>query len=132
MPWQEEVSFAALSDTAMAITGDISLSGDLPDRVLTTAGGAEIWLSFVEDWSSAWNFGDPEVWSGGIYAVEEDPGALENGNTLCGADPATYVVFTPIESEFTGAFLQLAVFSGDQPENIDSPGLCGTLNYALE
>ena len=132
MPWQTDIDLAALSTTAMAITGDISISGPDEEKVITTASGAEIWLSFYEDRSSGWNLSDPEVWPGGVYEVTEDPGALEGGNTLCGEVAASYIVFTPIEDEIMGAFLQLAVFSGDAPENIESAGLCGTLNYALD
>lgn len=132
MPWQTDISLGALSSTAMAITGDISISGPDEEKVITTASGAEVWLSFHEDRSSGWNLSDNEVWPGGVYEVTEDPGALENDNTLCGEAAASYIVFTPIEDAIMGAFLQLAVFSGDAPENIESAGLCGTLNYAFE
>lgn len=132
MPWQTDASFAALSNTALSITGDIDLSGTDGDTVLMTANGSEISLSFVEDRSSGWNLNDNEVWPGGVFAVNEYPGELENGNTLCGGDVPTHIVFTPLEDEIMGPYLQLAVFSGDAPENIDSAGLCGTLNYALD
>lgn len=132
MPWQSEASFAALSNTALSITGDIAFSDPDGDMVLTTADGTEIGLSFVEDRSSAWAIGDPEVWAGGVFAVDEDPGELENGNTLCGPEEASYIVFSPLDDGISGPYLQMAVFSGDAPENIDSPGLCGTLNYALD
>lgn len=131
MPWQRDASFAALSDTAFSITGDITLTGTPEEKILTTASGAEIYLHFVEDRSSGWNLSDPEVWPGGVFAVDEDPGELENGNTLCGEDPATYLVFTPLEDSIAGSILQIAVFNGAAPENIDSNGLCGTFNYAL-
>lgn len=131
MPWQTDAGFAALSNTAMAITGDIFLEGSEQEKTLTTANGTEIGLSFIEDRSSGWNLSDNEVWPGAVFAVDEDPGELENGNTLCGEDAATYVVFTPIEDS-AGPFLQMAVFSGAAPENIESAGLCGTLNYEAE
>ena len=128
MPWQEDASFAAYSTTAESVTGDISISGSDSEKVLTTADGSEIGLSFVEDRSSGWNLNDNEVWPGGVFALDEDPGALENGNTLCGEDSASYLVFTPLDEET----LQMAVFSGNAPENIESPGLCGTYNYIPE
>lgn len=133
MPWEENGTFPAYSTTAEAVTGDITLRGGEVNKILTTAGGAEIPLIYVEDSSSAWNLGDPEVWSGGIFAVAEDPGELENGNYLCGADwDATFVVFTPIELPGMDPILQMAVFGGDQPDNIDDPDLCGTYNYVIE
>ncbi len=131
MPWQSDTSFAALSATAFSITGDISLTGTAQEKTLQTASGDEIFLHFVEDRSSAWNLSDPEIWPGAIFSVVEDPGPLENGNTLCGDGPATYLVFTPLEDDIAGSILQIAVFAGAPPENIDSNGLCGTLNYAL-
>lgn len=128
MPWQEDASFAAYSTTAESVTGDISISGSDSEKVLTTADGTEIGLSFVEDRSSGWNLNDNEVWPGGVFALDEDPGALVNGNTLCGGEEATYLVFTPLDD----TLLQMAVFSGRAPENIESPGLCGTYNYSIE
>ncbi len=131
MPWHSDASFAALSDTAFSITGDITLTGTALAKILKTASGGEISLHFVEDRSSAWNLSDPEIWPGAVFAIAEDPGPLENGNTLCGDGPATYLVFTPLEDDIAGSILQIAVFAGASPENIDSNGLCGTLNYAL-
>ncbi len=128
MPWQVDASFAALSSTAQSVTGDISVHGSDAEKVLITADGTEIGLTFVEDRSSGWNLNDNEVWPGGVFALDEDPGALENGNTLCGEDSASYLVFTPLDEET----LQMAVFSGNAPENIESPGLCGTYNYIPE
>lgn len=131
LPWEGDQTLYALSTTAMAITGDISLSG--PEEVLriTTASGAEIWLSLHEARSSGWSLTDGEVWPGMVYQVTEDPGALEGGNTLCGNDPARFAVLSPIANEMLGDYVQLAFFSGDAPENIESPGLCGTFSYAL-
>lgn len=128
MPWQKDASFAAYSTTAASITGDISIRGTDSEKVLTTGTGTEITLTFVEDRSSGWNLNDNEVWPGGVFAIAQDPGKLVNDNTLCGADPATYLVFTPLDD----ALLQMAVFSGAAPENIESPGLCGTYNYSIE
>ena len=128
MPWQEDASFAAYSTTAESVTGDLEISGSDAEKVLTTTDGTEIGLSFVEDRSSGWNLNDNEVWPGGVFALDEDPGALENGNTLCGEDSASYLVFTPLDEET----LQMAVFSGAAPENIESPGLCGTYKYSIE
>ena len=76
MPWQEDASFAAYSTTAESVTGDISISGSDSEKVLSTADGSEIGLSFVEDRSSGWNLNDNEVWPGGVFAIDEDPGAL--------------------------------------------------------
>lgn len=128
MPWQKDASFAAYSTTAESVTGDLSISGSDAEKVLTTSTGHEIGLTFVEDRSSGWNLNDNEVWPGGVFAIDEDPGPLVNDNTLCGAEAATYLVFTPLDD----TLLQMAVFSGDAPENIESPGLCGTYNYSIE
>ena len=110
------------------MTGDISISGSDSEKVLTTSTGDEIGLTFVEDRSSGWNLNDNEVWPGGVFAIDADPGKMVNDNTLCGAEDATYLVFTPLDE----TLLQMAVFSGDAPENIESPGLCGTYNYIIE
>lgn len=127
MPWQEDASFEAYSTTAESVTGDIAISGSESEKVLSLSTGDEIGLSFVEDRSSGWNLNDNEVWPGGVFAIDEDPGPLVNGNSFCGAEAATYLVFTPLDD----TLLQMAVFSGEAPENIESPGLCGTFNYII-
>lgn len=132
LPWEGDQTLYALSTTAMAITGDISISGPEEEKVITTASGAEIWLALYEARSSGWSLTDGEVWPGMIYEVTEDPGALEGGNTLCGTDPALFAVLSPIGDDMLGDYVQIAFFSGDAPENIESPGLCGTLNYARD
>lgn len=133
MPWERSGAFPAYSTTAEAVTGDITLRGGEVNKIITTASGAEIPLIYVEDRSSAWNLGDPEVWPGGVFAVAEDTGELENGNYLCGADwEATFVVFTPIDLPGMDPVLQMAVFGGDEPDNIEDPDLCGTYNYSLD
>ncbi len=69
-----------------------------------------------------------------IFQIDQDPGELLNGNTLCGEDDAAgYLVFFEDEMMGGGRSLQLAVFSGDEPPfDINSDGLCGTFGYAVE
>ncbi|MCW1920415.1 hypothetical protein NX862_16760 [Rhodobacter sp. KR11] len=132
LSWLMEAHYAAISTTSESVTGDIDLSAE--DWVWTVdfQGGASLDASFVEQRSSAWMPGDGEVWAGAVLAVEEDPGELENGNTICGEDEASFIVFTPIDAAQIGAELQIAVFSGETPpENIEDPSLCGTYNYAI-
>jgi hypothetical protein len=69
-----------------------------------------------------------------VFRIDQDPGELINGNTLCGGEePAGYMVFFEDEMMGGGRSLQLAVFSGEEPPtDINSDGLCGTFGYAIE
>ena len=64
--------------------------------------------------------------------LNQDPGALENGNYLCDADtPARFIVF--FEDYTFGLALIVSVFSSRKvPHDITSPGICGTYNYMVE
>ncbi|MGL4235724.1 hypothetical protein [Tabrizicola sp.] len=125
--WEEDRSFVAISTTAMAITGDITLSGQPEARVMTVATGARVDLSFIGNVEANWSLTGAGPGPGGVYDVIGDPGAMLNDNSLCGAGtPATFVVFSE-----DGNSMQMAAFSGAQPESIDSPGLCGTYSYAI-
>jgi hypothetical protein len=124
-PWEGEATLAAYSKTAMSITGDIALSGPEDARVVAFASGASAVLQPVGTVAGNWSLSGSEVMDGAAFAIQADPGVLENGNSLCGADmPARFVVFTE-EADF----VQMAVFSGEQPTGIDAPGLCGTYNF---
>ncbi|NBZ89283.1 hypothetical protein [Stagnihabitans tardus] len=132
LSWLMEAHYAASSTTAEGVTGDFDLSAEDWVWTLDFANGASLDTSFVEQRSSAWKPSDGEVWAGAVLEVEEDPGELENGNTLCGAEEASFIVFTPVDEAQIGAALQIAVFSGETPpENIEDPSLCGTYIYEI-
>lgn len=72
-----------------------------------------------------WDWGSEENRTAEVFTFSDDPGKLENGNTLCGESKAKYVVF--FERHAT---LNLAVFSSDSPpRDINSSELCGTFSY---
>lgn len=136
--WQDRGLYEPISSTARAITGAIVLWGN-PDfaepgselRITFEAGPSIGLVSEGASWRE-WSL------SGGkqtaeVFRIDEDPGELLNGNTLCGEDDtAGYLVF--LEGEMMGGrSLQLAVFSGDEPPfDINSDGLCGTFSYGIE
>ncbi len=125
LPWDTDAPMSAYSRTATSITGDIALYGPLDARLMTFETGADMGLSPVGNVMSGWVLGGEELWLGAVYAVKSDPGALKNGNWLCGADqPATFVVFSA-----QADFVLMAVYRGAQPENADDPDLCGTFTY---
>lgn len=135
--WQDARSFQPYSRTATAITGSIVLSGN-PDfakqgstMTISFAGGDEIQLiSEGASWRK-WSAVNGNKLTAEVYRLEGDPGALANGNELCGGPEegnSTYFVFTE-DYLFGTHLLQLAVFrSSEPPHNIDSPRLCGTFS----
>lgn len=75
-----------------------------------------------------WSWVTSEKQTGEVFKIDADPGALENGNTLCGSDAATYAVF--FEEE--GRTLNMAVFrSAAPPDDNTSPDHCGGFSYDI-
>jgi hypothetical protein len=118
----DPVSWIAVSNTAMAITGDIVLD----DYSIKFANGRSLDIEpydteVVADWTG---FGGTP---GNIFKVNPptDPKLL-NGNTLCG-DKVTYVVTTlPHDGELT-----LNVYSSKQPpKSVD--GVCASYSYEAD
>ena len=139
--WQEARSFAPISRTAAAITGLISLSGN---EVFATQ-GSEIRLTFGNgatvsltsegaSWRT-WDVGSQSKQTAEVFRLSGDPGALQNGNTLCrnaDAEQNLYAVF--YEQNLFGGdpTLTMNVFeSAEPPFDIDSSGLCGTFSYQI-
>jgi hypothetical protein len=137
--WQDRGLYEPIGSTARAITGALVLWGN-PEF---GEPGSELRLTF-EAGSSIDVVSEGASWrewslSGGkqtaeVFQIDQDPGELLNGNTLCGGeDAAGYMVFFEEEMMGGGRSLQLAVFSVDEPPfDINSDGLCGTFSYGIE
>lgn len=114
--------WSATSNTAMAITGDITLS---PTRLAMA--GKSLPLAVAADvpaFGTSLNGPRPAR----ILKVTRpaDPKLL-NGNTLCGA-PARWIAVYRTDA---GKSLNMAVFSSvAQPTGEDDKGLCGTFLYS--
>ena len=138
--WQEARSFAPISRTAGAITGEIALSGNQEFATegssmgLTFGNGAAVDLTSEGASWRTWDVGGQGKQTAEVFRLSDDPGSLQNGNTLCGGeDPAPlYAVFYE-QSLFGGdPSLTMAVFqSAEPPFDINSPGLCGTFTYEI-
>lgn len=132
--WQDARSFAPYSRTAVAITGAIKLSGN-PDFAtkgssmeISFGDGRSVKLTSEAASHNQWDLVNDEKRTAEIFTFSDDPGKLENGNTLCGGSKAKYAVF--FERDAT---LNLAVFSSQKPpQNINSTELCGTFSYEVE
>jgi hypothetical protein len=122
----------ALSSTAMAITGDITMS---PTRIAFSGGAA---LPLAAEGALAGFKADGKPVAATLYrvTVPADP-ALLNNNHLCGgggsaAKPASFVVtWRPAPGPATGPESRaLAVYSGAvRPSSDSDPTLCGTFLY---
>ncbi|WP_397542671.1 hypothetical protein [Roseovarius salis] len=70
-----------------------------------------------------------------VFKLSDSPGALRNGNTLCGGENTEenlYAVFYEQTLFDLPATLALAVFQSVKPPfDINSPGLCGTYTYNI-
>ena len=120
-------AFDPMSRTANAVTGPVIAS----ESRLIFGNGAQTALSHLSDTSADWGDSGTDV-TAQVFAMEADPGELLNGNTLCGGDSPSHLV--AYQNEIFGMWsMTLAVFHGeDVPEDLDSPGLCGTYSYALD
>ena len=137
--WRSQKNFEPISHTAEAITGALNFSG-APDAALAGsplklrfARGKPVVLTSVGMATARWQeFGDIQMRSAEIFRLDHDPGRLNNGNRLCGGakdPPARYIVLFQSPTPDAG-LLSAAVFqSAAPPQNIDSPGLCGTFSY---
>jgi hypothetical protein len=138
--WQDARSFAPISRTASAITGAITLSGN-PEFATE---GSSTGLIFGDDaavnltsqdasWRT-WDVGGQGKQTAEVFRLSDDPGPLQNGNTLCGGGnpEPLYAVFYE-QSLFGGdPTLTMAVFQSIEPPfDINSSGLCGTFTYEI-
>ncbi|MBE1711180.1 MULTISPECIES: hypothetical protein [Mesorhizobium] len=137
--WQDKRKFEPYSRTAESITGTIRLSGN-PDfaapgskMAITFGNGKKVGLTSMGASWRQWDETSGSKATAEVFKLSSDPGALRNGNTLCGdpkSEPARYVVFLEKSSYGASPLLGMAVFaSKDAPRDINSPNLCGTFNY---
>ncbi|WP_417260673.1 hypothetical protein [Celeribacter sp.] len=101
---------------------------------LTFGDGAVVNLtSHGASWRT-WDEGGQDKQTAEVFRLSEDPGALGNGNTLCGGGnpEPLYAVFYE-QSLFGGdPMLTMAVFQSIEPPfDTNSPGLCGTFTYEI-
>ena len=130
--------FQPSSTTAEGITGPIRLSGYHAGKTTLTFGDKKtVVLTSVGGGVGAWDAARPnEKTTGEIFRLSRDPGPLNIGNFLCGnpkTHPARYIVFLDGPPEGGAPMLRAAVFwSKKAPRDINSPGLCATLNYTAD
>ncbi|MER9836145.1 hypothetical protein NKJ28_14350 [Mesorhizobium sp. M0145] len=140
--WQDKRKFEPYSRTAESVTGAIQLSGN-PDfaapgskMAITFGNGRKVGLTSVGASWRQWDETSESKATAEVFRLSGDPGALRNGNTLCGdpkSDPARYVVFLERSSYGASPLLGMTVFgSKDTPHDINSPNLCGTFNYSTD
>lgn len=114
--------YAAISNTAMSITGDISFD----DFGITFANGKS--LEFSELTADHLTV-DGQDRPASVYRVAKpaDP-KLENGNRLCGSGPVTYVASWGIDGDDLATVV--AVFTGrDEPDS--SEEMCASYTYEI-
>ncbi|KZY40881.1 hypothetical protein A3731_12500 [Roseovarius sp. HI0049] len=138
--WQDAGSFAPISRTAVAITGEITLSGNAEFAVegssmeMTFGNGAAVGLTSVGASWRVWDMSG-EKSTAEVFKLSGPPGELLNGNMLCGEAAAgenLYAVFLEQRISNLSPVLVLAVFqSVEPPFDIDSAGLCGTYSDAI-
>ncbi|MGA1799097.1 hypothetical protein VH567_09985 [Sphingomonas sp. 4RDLI-65] len=117
-----EERWSATSTTAMAITGDITLS---PTRLM--AAGKVFPLAVVADVTTFGTARGPQAARLLRITKRVNP-VLRNGNRLCGAAPVRWIA---VYRSDAGKMLNLAAFSGArQPKGESDAGLCGTFLYA--
>ncbi|RAH99791.1 hypothetical protein DLJ53_18695 [Acuticoccus sediminis] len=119
------MTYEAASRTAESITGPVTLS----QSSIAFGNGASVALKLVEDGvGGSWDGLDGSG-PGQIFELAGDPGALLNGNTLCGPGTASYLVASAA-TRYGMKTLTLAVFQGDTvPTGADGADLCGTYGY---
>jgi len=140
--WQDQRMFEPYSRTAQSITGPIKLSGNPQfatrgsEMFLTFGNGNTVKLTSVGAWWKTWSLASDDKVTGEIFQLEHDPGPLNYGNTLCGdpgKNPARFFVFHQDTGASGTELLGVAVFRSEKPpDDINSPGLCGTFNFYAE
>ncbi|THD35023.1 MAG: hypothetical protein E7773_11180 [Sphingomonas sp.] len=123
--WQDPRPLVPLSRTAQAITGPVRVR---PQSI--TFNGKVVRSRLVGKWWREWDDTGKKS-TASVYALSSDPGALRQGNTLCGAGAkARFVVLWQSYQDGVGGAVNMSVWSSaTKPEDKDSPGLCGTYSY---
>ena len=139
--WQDRRTFPPYSRTAEAITGAIKLSGNKRfasaggTMTVTFGRGKPVKLTSIGTSHRRWSDVSDQKVTAEVFRLENDPGRLKGGNTLCGdlvKEPARYMALNDAVGFDGEPILGVAVFSSKQvPKDINSPGLCGTFNYSI-
>lgn len=138
--WQDARSFAPISRTASAITGAITLSGNPEFAIegssmgLSFGDGAAVTLTSQGAFWRTWDVGGQGKQTAEVFRLFDDPGPLQNGNTLCGGGGPEPLYAAFYEQSLFGSdpTLTMAVFQSiEAPFDINSPGLCGTFTYEI-
>lgn len=114
--------YAAVSNTAMSITGDIAMD----DFAITFANGKSLeFAELVADHFTVEGRDRPAS----VYRVAKpaDP-KLENGNRLCGSGPVTYVASWGVDGDDTATIV--AVFTGKEAPESDET-MCASYTYEI-
>jgi hypothetical protein len=123
--WQGTRSFEPLSTTATSITGPIAFA----PGTLTFDGTKSVGIESLGVRQGAWGDDGGDA-AAEVFRMASDPGALRNGNTLCGG-VARYAVF--YEDDTFGPAVGALFFSSEEPpRDAGSAGLCGTFSYAID
>ena len=100
---------------------------------VTFANGASVELTSLGASWREWDVGSADKKNGELFLMAEDPGVLENSNTLCGNKPANFIVFYENRLFDSSLLLGMNVFSsGGPPFDINDPGLCGSFNFSTD
>lgn len=102
---------------------------------ITFANGKAVRLTSVGASWRQWDDASSGKMTAEVFQMDNDPGALGGGSSLCGdpkTSPARFIAFT--EGSSSGLpLIRLAIFSSAKaPQDINSDGLCGTFNYVAE
>ena len=126
----------------MAITGTITLSGtdafatEGSKMRLAFGNGAAVGLTSEGASWRTWDVGGQGKQTAEVFRLSDDPGSLQNGNTLCGdGDPEQSIYAVFYEQSLVGddPTLTMAVFESTEPPfDINSSGLCGTFSYEID
>lgn len=122
--WQSQKPLKPMSRTAYSITGPLTF---LPSVIVFGKKAVPV-KSVGRFWRNWGNDGQDHTAE--IFELSSDPGALLQGNTLCGADEkARYVVVWESVDNHGGA-VNVSVWNSDvAPKDANSEGLCGTFAY---
>lgn len=116
-----------LSSSTRAITGPLRVGHHtmiFGDTIVSTELVQRAWRDFG---------GNGEKVTATIYRLLEDPGVLQNGNSLCGASiRPTYAVVWIDHGGIFGSTYKMAIWSGNNaPFDASSDGLCGYYTYII-
>jgi hypothetical protein len=128
---QESGYWRAVSSTARAITGDVSLSGERISINFVSFPMARIRPLTAAELSAAFDADQGATGSGSLYKIDiSGSRKFLHKNTLCGNEDAEWMA-----TYVSGRSLQVAFFSSQKPPLLTIEGranatdLCGTYSY---